>query len=64
MPLVITPAIVLASLRYSETSKIVRLATREHGVQSGIAKGARVRRVSYSAKSKSFYVTPTDVGGA
>jgi DNA repair protein RecO (recombination protein O) len=40
MPLVITPAIVLASLRYSETSKIVRLATREHGVQSGIAKGA------------------------
>ncbi len=40
MPLVITPAIVLASLRYSETSKIVRLATREHGVQSAIAKGA------------------------
>jgi DNA repair protein RecO (recombination protein O) len=35
-----TPAIVLSALRYSETSKIVRLATREHGVQSGIAKGA------------------------
>jgi DNA repair protein RecO (recombination protein O) len=40
MPLVTTPAIVLSSLRYSETSKIVRLATREHGVQSAIAKGA------------------------
>jgi DNA repair protein RecO (recombination protein O) len=35
-----TPAIVLSTLRYSETSKIVRLATREYGVQSGIAKGA------------------------
>jgi DNA repair protein RecO (recombination protein O) len=40
MPLVSTAAIVLSSLRFSETSKIVRLATREHGVQSGIAKGA------------------------
>lgn len=40
MPLVSTPAIVLSTLRYSETSKIVRLATREHGVQSVIAKGA------------------------
>src|SRR3954452_1587388 len=40
MALVITPAIVLSALRYSETSKIVRLATREHGVQSAIAKGA------------------------
>ena len=40
MTLVSTPAIVLSALRYSETSKIVRLATREHGVQSAIAKGA------------------------
>jgi DNA repair protein RecO (recombination protein O) len=40
MALVITPAIVLSALRYSETSKIVRLATRDHGVQSAIAKGA------------------------
>ena len=40
MPLVSTPAIVLATLRYGETSKIVRLATRDHGVQSAIAKGA------------------------
>jgi DNA repair protein RecO (recombination protein O) len=40
MPLVSTPAIVLSALRYSETSKIVRLATRDYGVQSVIAKGA------------------------
>lgn len=40
MPLLATPAIVLSSLRYGESSKIVRLATREHGVQSAIAKGA------------------------
>jgi DNA repair protein RecO (recombination protein O) len=40
MPPVSTPAIVLSALRYSETSKIVRLATRDHGVQSAIAKGA------------------------
>lgn len=39
MGLVVTPAIVLSALRYSETSKIVRLATRDHGVQSAIAKG-------------------------
>jgi DNA repair protein RecO (recombination protein O) len=40
MALISTPAIVLSTLRYSESSKIVRLATREHGVQSAIAKGA------------------------
>ena len=40
MPLVSTSSIVLSSLRYSETSKIVRLATRDQGVQSAIAKGA------------------------
>ena len=40
MPLLSTPAIVLSAFRYSETSKIVRLATRDHGVQSAIAKGA------------------------
>ncbi|MGH7592384.1 MAG: DNA repair protein RecO [Gemmatimonadales bacterium] len=35
----LTPAIVLGALRYGETSRIVRLATREHGVVSAIAKG-------------------------
>ena len=40
MPPITTPAIVLATIRYGETSKIARLATRELGVQSAIAKGA------------------------
>jgi DNA repair protein RecO (recombination protein O) len=39
MSLVATPAVVLQTYRYSETSKIVRLATRDLGVQSAIAKG-------------------------
>jgi DNA repair protein RecO (recombination protein O) len=39
MALVTTAAVVLQTYRYSETSKIVRLATRELGVQSAIAKG-------------------------
>jgi DNA repair protein RecO (recombination protein O) len=49
MPLVSTAAIVLSSLRYSETSKIVRLATRDHGVQSAIAKGALRPRSRFGA---------------
>ena len=40
MPPISTPAIVLATQRYRETSKLARLATRELGVQSVIAKGA------------------------
>lgn len=40
MALVTAPAIVLATIRFSESSKIVRLATREFGVQSALAKGA------------------------
>src|SRR5258705_9619438 len=38
--LVTPPALVLQTYRYSETSKVVRLATRDLGVQSAIAKGA------------------------
>ncbi len=49
MPLVSTPAVVLSTLRYSETSKIVRIATREHGVQSVIAKGAMRPRSRFGA---------------
>jgi DNA repair protein RecO (recombination protein O) len=49
MSLVTTPAIVLSALRYSETSKIVRLATREIGVQSAIAKGALRPRSRFGA---------------
>src|SRR5262245_18096913 len=40
MPLVSTPAIILQTFSYSDTSKILRLLTRNHGVQSVIAKGA------------------------
>ncbi|MEO8449889.1 MAG: DNA repair protein RecO [Gemmatimonadota bacterium] len=40
MPAIETNAIILSTLRYGETSKIARLATREHGVVSAIAKGA------------------------
>src|SRR2546426_1053786 len=39
MALVTTSAVVLRTYPYSETSKIVRLATRDLGVQSAIAKG-------------------------
>jgi DNA repair protein RecO (recombination protein O) len=49
MPLVSTPAIILSTLRYSETSKIVRLATRDLGVQSAIAKGALRPRSRFGA---------------
>ena len=49
MPLVSTPAVVLATHRYSETSKIVRMATRDYGVQSVIAKGALRPRSRFGA---------------
>lgn len=49
MSLVTTQAIVLSAIRYSETSKIVRLATREIGVQSAIAKGALRPRSRFGA---------------
>ena len=49
MALAATPAIILSALRYSETSKIVRLATRDLGVQSAIAKGALRPRSRFGA---------------
>jgi DNA repair protein RecO (recombination protein O) len=49
MPLVSTPSIVLTTFRFSETSKIVRLATREYGVQSAIARGALRPKSRYGA---------------
>lgn len=49
MALVTTPALVLQTYRYSETSKVVRLATRELGVQSAIAKGALRPRSRFGA---------------
>ena len=47
--IVTTPAMVLSTLRYGETSKIVRLATPEHGVLSAIAKGASRPRSRFGA---------------
>ena len=41
MPAVVTTAIVLHTFNYSESSRILRLATREAGVQSVLARGAR-----------------------
>jgi len=49
MALVTTPALVLQTYRYSETSKVVRLATRDLGVQSAIAKGALRPRSRFGA---------------
>lgn len=40
MPIVTTRCVVLQTYRYSDTSKILRLMTREHGPRSAIAKGA------------------------
>jgi len=40
MPLVRTDAIILQTYAYSETSKILRLLTRTHGLRSAIARGA------------------------
>src|SRR5687767_517129 len=41
MPLVATEAIVLHAFDYLESSRVLRLATRDAGVRSAIAKGAR-----------------------
>ena len=49
MSLVSTSAVVLRTYRYSETSKIVRLATRDYGVQSAIAKGVLRPRSPFGA---------------
>jgi DNA repair protein RecO (recombination protein O) len=49
MSLIATPAIVIGAIRYGETSKIVKLATRDHGVQSAIAKGAVRPKSRYGA---------------
>jgi DNA repair protein RecO (recombination protein O) len=41
VPPVVTTAIVLHAFNYSESSRILRLATRDAGVQSVLARGAR-----------------------
>lgn len=54
MPLVSTDATILQAFPYSETSKILRLLTPEHGVQSVIAKGARRPRSRYGGILEPF----------
>src|SRR3989442_1880496 len=49
MALGTTSAVVLRTYPYSETSKIVRLATRDLGVQSAIAKGVLRPRSRFAA---------------
>lgn len=45
----LTPAIVVGALRYGETSRIVKLATRDLGVVSAIAKGVQRPRSRFGA---------------
>jgi DNA repair protein RecO (recombination protein O) len=52
--LISTPAIVLHSFKYGDSSKIVRLLTRERGVQSAIAKGAFRPRSRFGARLQSL----------
>lgn len=54
MPLVTTEATILQSFPYSETSKILRLLTPAHGVQSVIAKGARRPKSRYGGILEPF----------
>ena len=49
MTILTTEGIVLSAMRYGETSKIIRFATREYGVQSAIAKGAMRPRSRFGA---------------
>ena len=54
MPLVTTEATILQAFPYSETSKILRLLTPDHGVQSVIAKGARRPKSRYGGVLEPF----------
>ncbi|UCG88586.1 MAG: DNA repair protein RecO [Gemmatimonadota bacterium] len=50
MALVTTAAVVLHAFKYSESSKIVRLATEDVGVQSAVAKGAMRPKSKFGAR--------------
>ena len=54
MTLVVTDAIVLHLQDYLESSRIVRLATREHGVQSVLARGTRRPRSRFGSSLDLF----------
>jgi DNA repair protein RecO (recombination protein O) len=54
VPLVTTDSIVLQTFVYGDTSRILRLLTRTHGVQSVIAKGALRPRSRYGGVLDAF----------
>jgi DNA repair protein RecO (recombination protein O) len=54
MPLVTLDATVLQAFPYSETSKILRIFTPTHGVQSVLARGARRARSRYGGVLEPF----------
>jgi DNA repair protein RecO (recombination protein O) len=54
MTLIATDAVVLHMQDYLESSRIIRLATREHGVQSVLARGARRPRNKFGASLDLF----------
>lgn len=65
MPLLATEAIVLHAFDYLESSRIIRLLTREAGIQSALARGARKSRARYGSAldlfaegSAQLYVKP------
>src|SRR6266513_168129 len=65
MPLLVTDAIVLHAFDYLESSRIIRLLTRDAGVQSALARGARKSRGRYGTAldlfaegSAQLYVKP------
>lgn len=54
MPPIRTPALVLHSFPYGETSRILRILTPEYGLRSVIAKGARRPRSRFGAILEPF----------
>lgn len=54
MPQVSTRALILQSFPYGETSRILRLLTPGHGVQSAIAKGVRRPRSRFAGLMEPF----------
>lgn len=54
MSLVVTEAILLHAFDYLESSRIVRLLTRDGGIQSALARGARRSRARYGSSLDLF----------
>jgi DNA repair protein RecO (recombination protein O) len=54
VPVISTEAIVLQTFAYGDTSRILRLLTATHGLQSAIARGARRPRSQYGGLLEAF----------